>query len=334
MQRHGRPITLFTTVLLLLTLVIVPAGFALGLEGRPAETVPLKVKTGVFVMSIYDLSLVDESFNAVFWVWFVYPEGARVIYLPEDTVGVMGTKSFERLFDFHEIKDSHHWVTMKFNAVVIHNWDMADFPFDRQLLKIELEEAELDATSVIFDPDLKNSGIDSRVEVPGWEVEGFSLESRLDIDETTYGDPTLAERSTYPQTLVTVTIRREGTRLLFNLLTAAYIAFVLGILVLFLHPKYVDARKVIITSAMITIIGNHYIISATLPDIPTFTLIDRVMIATFTAICLTAFISVVTSHYVRVNKAKTAATINNVARWGILIVYVVLNAVFYIRALT
>ncbi len=328
---YNRPLLI---VSLLLALIIMPSGPALGADGEAAGDLPLTVKMGVFVMSIYDLSLVDKSFNAVFWVWFVFPKDAPISYMPEDTVGVMGAKSFERLFHFDDVKDSERWVTMKLNAVVIHDWDMGDFPFDRQLLTIELEEAEFDATNILFEPDINNSGIDSRVKIPGWEIEGFSIESRLDIDETTYGDPTLTERSTYPQTIVTVTLKRDGTRLLFNLLTAAYIAFILGILVLFLHPKYVDARKVIITSAMITIIGNHYIISATLPEMHTFTLIDRVMITTFAAICLSAFISVVTTHYVRVNKPETAALINNIGRWGILIVYVVLNAIFYIRALT
>lgn len=320
-------------IVLLLAVLIVPPASAITSDSTEHDGFPLTVRMGTFVMSIYDLSLVDKSFNAVFWVWFVFPEDARMPYVPQDTVGVMGAKSFDRLFYFSEVKDSQRWVTVKFNAVVIHDWDMGDFPFDRQFLVIELEEAEYDANRVLFAPDKKNSGIDSRVAVPGWEIEGFSIESRLDIDETTYGDPTLSERSTYPQTIVTITLKREGIRLLFNLLTAAYIAFILGILVLFLHPRYVDARKVIITSAMITIIGNHYIISATLPEMHAFTLIDRVMIATFAAICLSAFISVVTTHYTRINKPKTAAAINNVARWSILIVYVALNAIFYIVAL-
>ncbi len=139
--------------------------------------------------------------------------------------------------------------------------------------------------------------------------------------------------SAYPQTIVTITLKRHAMRLLFNLLTPAYIAFILGILVLFLHPEYVDSRKVLITSAMITIIGNHFAISAALPAVPTFTLIDKVMIATFSAICLVAVVSVTTSHYVRTDRSETAVTIDRFGRWIIIALYLVANAFFFARVL-
>jgi hypothetical protein len=303
-------------------------------QDEAADIPPLAVTTGVYVMSIYDLSFSDKSFKTVFWFWCLFPEDSSIPYMPQETIGVMKAKSFDRLFAFDEVKDSKRWVTVKFDADVIHNWNMGDFPFDRQLLTVELEEAELDATKIMFMTDKKNSGIDPKVEIPGWKVEGFSIQSRLVIDETTYGDPTLTERSTYAQTIVTITVKREGIRLLINLLLAAYIAFALGILLLFMHPKYVDARSIIITTAMITIIGNHYIISATLPGMPSFSLIDRIMITTFITICLIASISILTAHYIRAGKTKTAVRINNVSRWVILFIYVILNTVFYIGAIT
>ncbi len=322
-----------TIALFLLVFFVAFAGPASG-QDEAADIPPLAVTTGVYVMSIYDLSFAEKSFKTVFWLWCLFPEDSSILYMPQETIGVMEAKSFNRMFAFDDVKDSKRWVTIKFDAVIIHNWDMDDFPFDRQLLTIELEEAELDATKIMFFADKKNSGIDSGVEIPGWEVDDFSIQSRLVIDETTYGDPTLSERSTYPQTIVTIGVKREGIRLLINLLLAAYIAFALGILLLFMHPKFVDARSVITTTAMITIIGNHYIISALLPEMHSFTLIDRIMITTFIAICLIASISIVTAHYMRAKKTDTAVRINNISRWIILSVYVVLNVLFYIRAIT
>ncbi len=295
---------------------------------------PLNATIGVFVTSLYDLSLTDNSYNAVFWVWLIFPKGMEAPPISENSLEIVNAKSSERVFYFDLVKGGRHWVSMKYNAVLMHNWNMADFPFDKQLLKIEIEEAEYDASTIRFVPDRIDSNINSMIKIPGWKVERYSIESRLDINETTYGDPVLSAKSIYPETIVTLTLKRDGTRLLFNLLTAAYIAFILGIMVLFLHPDYIDARKVVLTSAMITIIGNHYIISATLPEIPTFTLIDRIMITTFIAICICAFISVITAHYIRVKKTPTAVTINNVSRWVILSVYVVLNVIFFVRALT
>ncbi len=315
---HSRK-PLAITLFLILFIMALP-GPASG-QDEAADIPPLAVTNGIYVMSIYDLSFAEKSFKTVFWFWCLFPEDSSTPYKPQETIGVMDAKSFDRLFAFDDVKDSKRWVTIKFDAVVIHIWDMDDFPFDRQLLTIELEEAELDATKIMFLTDKKNSGIDSKVEIPGWKVDGFSIQSRLVIDETTYGDPTLLDRSTYAQTIVTIAVKREGTRLLINLLLAAYIAFALGILLLFLHPKYVDARSVVITTAMITIIGNHYIINAMLPEMPSFTLIDRIMITTFIAIGLIALTSIVTAHYIRAKKTDTAVRINNISRWIILSVY-------------
>jgi hypothetical protein len=322
-----RLIALFFLLLMLAALT----GTVSAAETKDAS--PVNAVIGVFVMSLYDLSLTDNSFDAVFWVWLLFPEGTEPPPVSEDSLEIVNAKSFDRMFYFDLVKGGRHWVTMKYNAVLTHNWNMDDFPFDRQFLKIEIEEAEYDATQVQFVPDRIDSNINSEIKIPGWKVERLSIESRLDINETTYGDPVLTSKSVYPETIITIVIKREGTRLLFNLLTAAYVAFILGIMVLFLHPDYIDARKVVLTSSMITIIGNHYIISASLPEISTFTLIDKVMITTFTAICLCAFFSVLTSHYVRTKRMKTAVRINNIARWIIVVVYVILNAIFYIQVL-
>lgn len=317
---------------LLFLLLFAQALPALGADCTPVNA-PLSVKVGVFVSSLYDLDLINKSYTAEFWVWFVIPEGMMKTYQPQDTTDIVNAKFSHRDFYFDESKAGYRWVTVKHNAVMIHNWDMSNFPFDRQLLRIDIEETDLDGAMLAFIPDRENSGADSGIKIPGWEVDTFSIESRTRVDETTYGDPTLSAVSTYPQTIVTITLKRHGTRLLFNLLTAAYIAFILGILVLFLHPEYVDSRKVLITSAMITIIGNHFAISTALPAVPAFTLIDKVMITTFTAICLIAVVSVVTTHYVRKGRTETAVTIDKAGRWTILFVYLALNAFFYIQAL-
>jgi hypothetical protein len=295
---------------------------------------PVNAVIGIFVSSLYDLSLTDSSYNAEFWVWFLFPRDNEAPPFSENSLEIVNAKSFNRLFYFDLVKDGRHWIAIKYNAVLTHNWDMTDFPFDRQFLRIEIEDAEYDAKTIQFVPDRIDSKIDSNLKIPGWKVDRFSIEARLNINETTYGDPDLTAKSVYPETIVTIILKRDATRLLFNLLTAAYVAFILGIMVLFLHPDYVDARKVILTSAMITIIGNHYIISATLPEISTFTLIDKIMITTFMSICLCAFVSVVTAHYIRVKKTPTAVKINNICRWVILGVYVVLNVIFFFMALT
>ncbi len=324
--------TVLVTLLLFMLVSAVFCGTASAAGAKDDR--PLDVQMGIFVMSLYDLSLVDDSYNAVFWVWLVFPKDATIPYMATNSLELMNAKSYKPIFFYNTVKGSKHWVTAKYNAVLMHNWDMSNYPFDKQMLRIELEEAEYDATSINFIPDTVNSGIDSTIEIPGWKVDSFSIEPFMDINETTYGDPTLSAKSTYPEIIATITLKREGLRPIFNLLTAAYIAFILGIMVLFLHPEFIDARKVVLTSAMITIIGNHYIISAELPAMPTFTLIDRIMVTTFIAICLSAFFTIVTSHYIRVEKTKTAVRINRIGRWGILIVYIALNALFYIMALT
>jgi hypothetical protein len=316
---------------ILLAVFITPCNPALASDDRK-DPAPLTVRIGVFVSLLFDFSLVNNSYNTELWVWFVFPQAKGEAYHPELTTDIVNAKSLVREYSFDETKGSDRWITAKYDATVIHNWDMTDFPFDEQRLTIDLEETDLDATKLAFVPDTENSKVNSSISMPGWRVVRFSVETGTRVDETSFGDPDLSKLSAYPQATVTITLRREGIRLLFNLLIAAYIAFILGILVLFLHPEFIDSRKVLITTAMITVIGNHYVVNATTPAVHTFTLIDKIMITTFCAICLIAVVSVVTTHYVRTEKTKTAVTINRIGRWGILCVYLAVNALLILRA--
>lgn len=297
---------------------------------RETEKDPIITELGVYITSVYDFNLKKESYEITFWIWFLENSDE---YRPYETTEVINAKSYERESSNENETPMGNWSYSFYRASMIHEWDISNFPFDRQILKIYLEDTVFDATQLIYVPDLKNSKIDPDVALRGWEIENFDIRTSTKTYETTYGNPGLGVTSDFSRATIEIILKRNGTRLFFTIFIGTYTSFILSILGLFLHPTVVVPRFGLITASMITVIGNHYIISTVLPDVTYFTLSDRILMSTFISITVTALIMVIVSYFVVKEKMKTARSINNTSRIAIILSYITFNLIFILRAL-
>jgi hypothetical protein len=51
---------------------------------------------------------------------------------------------------------------------VRHDWDLSNFPFDRHVLDIVLEEGAADTTKLLYSADTTNSGYNKDIRLEGW----------------------------------------------------------------------------------------------------------------------------------------------------------------------
>src|SRR5262249_32908244 len=134
-------------------LVVVGAGLYARVLRAQADT----ARVGVFVLSLYNFDLADKSYTTDFWIWLNHDidsiSFANSIEIPNAK-----ETSFSMYLD--EPKRNGRWVTEKIHAVIKADWDISDFPFDKQVLSIQIEEADKDTTELIYVADVVNSKID------------------------------------------------------------------------------------------------------------------------------------------------------------------------------
>jgi len=188
---------------------------------------------------------------------------------------------------------------------------LEDFPFDEQTLKLEIEEAIYDTSTMIYMADRENSKYDANnIALNGWRITHFEITPQVKTYETTYGDPELKGESSYPAIKILVTIKRIGNGLFFKLFTGVYVAFLITMMVFFIDPTDVDPRFGLSVGGLFAAVGNKYIVDSNLPETTSFTLVDKIHSLTFCYILASIVLSVVSLHFYKKDNPRLSKKID------------------------
>ena len=293
-----------------------------GISGLKAQSHPDTVLIGAYVNDIFDINLSDKSFSTQFWVWFNYKNQALS---PLKSLEIPNAKEIDYSLDFEEASDNLQWTGKKVHAVIKQDWDIRRFPFDKQIMRIELEDSDLNTDAMVYVADTANTKLDPRLNLSNWVIERFEFKAEPKSYETTYGDPSLTGRSTYAHAELILHIKRKSWGLFFSLFTGMYVAFFISSLVFFIDPVEVDPRFGLSVGGLFAAVGNKYIVDSILPQSTTFTLVDKLHILTYVFLLLCIVLSVVSLRIWKKGKQTISARFDKVVYWSIVSVYLVLN---------
>lgn len=319
-------------LLLALFLIAVPCAAD---RAEAQDAPPDTCRVGLYILSLYDFDYPGKAFTADFWMWFTY---SRDSLNPLTTVEIPNAKSSTYSNGSIEKKKGTMWAAQKCKATLCQNWDIRDFPFDHQRLRIVMEDADNDTASLVFLPDTAQSKLDPRIVLEGWHISRLRFVREDAHYNTNYGDPELAASSTYPSVVAYVELSRDGLGLFFKLFTGVYVAFAICMMVFFFDESEISSRFSLLVGAMFAAVANKYIVDSILPMSVGFTLVDGIHVVTFVYILLSGCISVFVMHYQRKTGAQeergdyVARLIDRYAFWILLISYVGINAFYLIRA--
>jgi hypothetical protein len=248
-------------------------------------------KIGMYINSIYDFKLDDKSFMADFWLWMNYKNDSLKF---ENNVEITNSKLADFSHYSMEKKDGWNWAAQKCRAQLIHQWDVSKFPFDKQELRIEIEDSQSDTSKLLYIADKENSKMDSSFNSGEWCVEDFRIEQGVKTYQTTYGNPSLSGKSSYPRILGEITIRRKNSwTKLVKLLTGVYVAFLISCIVFFVSNESQDSRFCLCVGGIFAAIGNKYIVESVVPSSSSNTLMDNVHTLTFIFILLITIVMII-----------------------------------------
>lgn len=288
---------------------------------------------GIYINSLYDFKLDDKSFMADFWIWQIYKNDSLNFEKP---IEVTNSKSADFGHYSLEKKAGVNWVSQKCKAQMMQEWDVSRFPFDRQVLRIELENPEYDTSQVIYKADQQNSRIDTSFNSKEWRIESFSIKEDIHTYETTYGDPELSGRSSYPRIVAQIEIKRNNSwRMLTKMLTGAYVAFLISALVFFVSSENQDSRFALCVGGLFAAIGNKYIVESMVPSTSTSTLMDNVHNLTFLFILLIVCIIIISLRLFESGnerKRKLSLLLDKFSFFTVIVVYAAINAYIILSA--
>jgi hypothetical protein len=222
---------------------------------------------------------------------------------------------------------------MKLQCVMKDSWRINNFPFDRQRLRLGIENSQFDASSLVFVADTLGKHFDPRFTLRGWNIDSFIVSTGIKQYETGFGDESLEKPHTeYSTFRVRIAIDRDATELFWKMFLGMYVSFLISYLCFFIHADHIDSRFGLSVGALFAAIGNKYIIDSSLPDSTSFTLVD-----TLHGITLFFIFAVITSSafsllLVKKDKLKLANRYDMIIAQVMLLIYVGLNIYFITQA--
>lgn len=243
---------------------------------------------GLYLKNIYDLKPDEYAFTASFWMWFDY---RNIKFEPLNNVEIINSKQCEFTDSYHAPADQKMQLASESaKAILNHDWRLKNYPFDRQLLIIQLE-AGLDTTKMIMKAASGNFKLYKGMQLPGWRVAHYkAIESLADYDSD-FGERKLKGRSCYSRITYQIEIVRDCWGLFFKLVIGLYISFAVAYLVFFVPPLR-DQRFGLSIGGLFAAVGNKYVMDNNIPSTISFSFIDKIHDLTFVFILTTLILSV------------------------------------------
>ena len=297
-------------------------------EGEP----PAEVKVGIYITELSDLDLRANKFTIAFWIWWLHnlPD-----YMPAETVEITNAAGAAEITSSYEYPQPVGvYQGAKYRATVLKQWDITNYPFDKQQLLVDIEENFLSPTDLTFVVDATGTKIDPRITLQQWNITNFKVVSAAVEYPTVYGDPNIAgETSSYPAVLATINIERNNPWwTLVKSLIGAITGFLLAMTAFLIRPDQLGDRLFLTTAAVFSVIGNQIVLDTFLPPVSGLPLVFKIQAITFLAILASTLTQVLSSRGLRAGNSQGAARMDSRAAFTIMAVYLATNTLLLIGA--
>jgi hypothetical protein len=285
------------------------AGANAGARGRPpkkpeGETEPApglqKVTVGIYVHHITQIDLRANTFLADFYVWLRWKgdlDPTRTFELRNAVEQWQIVKSPVYVDDGGEpapvtLDDGSKYQVFRVEARMGRPFSVKHYPLDEQDLPIEIEEARSLSHELAYEIDREGSGIDKRIEIPGWSVTTFSAGTDEVPFATNFGDPRARPGERYSRLRSNIHIVRPIGGMLVKTIVPLAIVILITFGVFLVDPHLIDARLGLSVTALVSAIALHFTTATELPEVGYLVLLDKIYILSYLVILFSCAASI------------------------------------------
>jgi hypothetical protein len=292
---------------LVLVVALVLGRSATTLAAPPADTAPSPdtaepTRIGAFVTSLADISETQRRFEIILWVWLLPPASDDQAD-PGSTLEIMNAVTTERQHAVTTSTPAGRYSQVKLRASVRNALDFTDFPFDRHVLHVDIEDAERDVRLLDFVPDAPPGGraplvISEDLDPQDWTIGETALTTVHHREHTNYGDPEQTEDSVFSRAVISIEItRKHSLRILLTLLLGTFMGALVAFFAVLLPIQQSPPRYTLLSGALFVCIANRLLVDARLPPGSSLGLLDLMQLATILGLLLLTGLSLLLTNW-------------------------------------
>jgi len=288
------------------------------------------VRAGIYITSIHNIDFKEKEYTISLWLWLKY-RNRKFDFL--QNLEVPQAKTVNRSFSTIDTTGDTAYLLMKLQCVMKDEWRIENFPFDRQTLRFSIENSQFDSKSLVFVADTAGKQFDPKFTLRKWQIDSISVTTGIKVYETAFGDTAVKIPHTeYSSYRVKMVVTRNAVGLFWKMFLGMYLAFLIACMCFYIHVDSIDSRFGLSVGALFAVVGNKYVIDASLPESSTFTLVDTLHGITLFFILI---IMVANSYVLKLAKQEKelkAKRFDNICAPVLMAAYLLLNVYFIYMA--
>jgi hypothetical protein len=276
---------------------------------------PIEFQVEVSVDELLDLDIKNNKFYAVLLaaysttidtiivtkndtIYFDSPSDFFYINYPESDRTYDGGIDYDGKVYYSKLKDSVNQWSHYIETELPHKWDLRNYPFDKQNLKIVFQ-TKTDTSwfklnsSVEFPP--KIYGEKFHYLIDGLHVKNFTTEKKYNQSSVALEFPNGKRNEVREQLIFNIEIDRSGSYLYFKLFFGGFLSFLISFLVYFIDSRFFETRITLSLGGIFGAVGNKYFVENSMPSIQVLTKADLINNLVIIFIILNIFI-VISQH--------------------------------------
>lgn len=275
------------------------------------EVGPEEVLAGVYVSNVQSVNLGTNSFDADFYVWLrwrnpdVDPTAGVEVMNTYMSWGLVVTPLYDE--PQRQPDGSLLWVARyqgSFNAPL----SLSDFPFERQTLRIIVEDGLLNTQKVVYRPDTDPITLDSEVTLPGYHIGQPTITFGEFTYQSSFGEVgSTSEDQTYPRITVAIPLSSPAVSGIAKTILPIAIVLIAAGLALLVPADHPDAQIGLAITALLALVAMHWGVSSSLPDAGYLLMIDVLYLLAYAAVTAILAVTIVGVRITATRGAEAAA---------------------------
>lgn len=314
----------------------------------PAQ--PTWVTASFFFSTIENVDSVNETFNADFYLLLGWNDPRLAELRPEqiDTaavwqpkVEVVNSRDIQKPWDpyFQFPGPGKLILQSRLHGTFAAPMDLHDFPFDHQVLPVEIESLEFPSRQMVFSyPNQRNERgwttpvkpedvLGSSVRLPEWKIEAVQVR---ELDKYYK-----FEDASYSRYRIEILVSRRSGFYIWKVIVIEAMIVVLSWVVFLLEAGELGNRLAVSVTLLLATVAFSYVVSGITPRVSYLTLLDWFLVGCFALIFLSTLES--TLVYFLQRSGKGAAVIARVDRLSLAafpVLFLLLNVLLWAPVLT
>ncbi len=263
-------------------------GIASASPSPPPAAGPEKVTVGVYIQNVQHVDLATNSFSADFYVWLRWtdpdldaPAGIEIMNLFESWA-LTKTELYEE--PRKQPDGSLVWLGRyqgQFNTAL----SVADYPFQKQTLRIVIEDGVENVNQVVYVPDEDPITVNPEITLAGYNFEAPRISFDTHTYPTSFGDVERVDGDrTYTRVMVEIPVTSPATSGIFKTILPLLIVLVAAALGVIIPASYVDSKVNVPITALIALVAMQFGVSSALPEVGYLPMIDLIYVLAYAAI--------------------------------------------------